>query len=53
MDRNKNDQEKVPVKIKHNLVVLVSPEKMVNPEYIEKLKKKYEKCTGDVGKNFF
>lgn len=47
---NDKDKGKKYVRIRHNLGVLLSPDK-ITPENIEKLKKKYEHCTGKVSLN--
>lgn len=55
MNNNKSNVEeknKIQVKIRHNLSVLIDPKKNT-PEYIEYLRKKYENCTGKVHADFW
>ena len=46
------DKEKIQVKIRHNLSVMIDPKKNT-PEYIEYLRKKYENCTGKTHADFW
>lgn len=52
MNSKLKDKGKVTVKIRHNLSVLIDPEKNT-PEHIDYLRKKYEKCTGKVNADYW